>query len=201
MLVARHRESERESVQSETRRLFLAAATEAFAREGYMGANINRISKAAGFAKGTIYNYFPSKEVLMLALIEETARAHFEFVSGQVLEEKEPARRLARFFEAGFNWVSQNLWQGRAMVNTLYGPDGQFKLSLYQAYLPLFQFVGKEIIDPGISQGSFRAVDADGTAALLMNIYLGTASQVNEDGQTWLPWGQVAEFALHALQK
>ena len=63
----RHKDAERETVMSETRRLLLAAATREFAREGYAGANVNRISKAAGFAKGTIYNYFSSKRALDLA--------------------------------------------------------------------------------------------------------------------------------------
>jgi hypothetical protein len=37
---------------AETRQRLLEAAASEFAREGYTGANINRISQAAGFAKG-----------------------------------------------------------------------------------------------------------------------------------------------------
>ena len=48
----RHKDAERDAVMSETRRLLLDAATAEFAQEGYNGANINRISRAAGFAKG-----------------------------------------------------------------------------------------------------------------------------------------------------
>jgi len=47
----RHKDTDREDIMSETRKLLLQAATEEFAREGYKGANINRISKNAGFAK------------------------------------------------------------------------------------------------------------------------------------------------------
>jgi len=72
----RHKDAEREQVMSQTRQLLLEAAAEEFAREGYAGANINRISRAAGFAKGTIYNYFSSKRALMLALIDAIAETH-----------------------------------------------------------------------------------------------------------------------------
>ena len=48
----------REQVLNQTRQQLLQAAAEEFAGRGYSGANINRISLAAGFAKGTIYNYF-----------------------------------------------------------------------------------------------------------------------------------------------
>jgi AcrR family transcriptional regulator len=51
-------------------RLLEAAAAE-FAAHGLAGANINRISVAAGLAKGTVYNYFPSKEELFAAVARE----------------------------------------------------------------------------------------------------------------------------------
>jgi len=51
-------------------RLLEAAAAE-FAAYGLAGANINRISVAAGLAKGTVYNYFPSKEELFAAVARE----------------------------------------------------------------------------------------------------------------------------------
>jgi AcrR family transcriptional regulator len=198
--MARHKEAERETVLSETRRRLLEAATAEFAREGYDGANINRISKAAGFAKGTIYNYFPSKRALMLALIDEVSDSHIDFVLKQVQEEGDPGHRLERFFEAGFAFISDHLAQARVMINTLYGPDVEFKTHMYQAYQPLFQLVSSDIIAAGVSRGVFREVDPDATAALLMTIYLGAGSQVDEDGRAWLDPSQVAAFALHALR-
>jgi AcrR family transcriptional regulator len=185
---------------SETRHLLLQAATEEFAREGYMGANINRISMNAGFAKGTIYNYFESKRALMLALIDEVAAGHWEFMVHQVHQEDDPARRLERFFEAGFAWVTENLPQGRVLFTTLNGPDEEFKVRMFEAYQPMFQMVGNDILTAGMEQGIFRQVEPASTAGLIMTIYLGTGSQVNEQGQQWFPPGQVAEFVLKALQ-
>jgi AcrR family transcriptional regulator len=195
----RHKDSERDQVQSETRKLLLEAATVEFAREGYVGANINRISKAAGFAKGTIYNYFDSKRSLMLAIIDEVARTHLAFMQGYVCREKDPRLRLERFFEVGFAFVMEHLAQARVMITTLYGPEDEFKEHMYMAYQPMFQLVSRDILAPGMAQGYFRQVDPGSTAALLMTIYLGTGSQVNEDGRLWLDPAQVAAFALHAL--
>jgi AcrR family transcriptional regulator len=196
----RHKESDREEIMSETRTLLLAAATEEFAREGYLGANINRISKNAGFAKGTIYNYFESKRALMLALINEIAAGHLEFMASQVRKDDDPASRLERFFEAGFAWVTDNLPQGRLLFATLNGPDEEFKVRMYEAYLPMFQLVGQDILTAGMEQGLFRQLEPVSTAGLIMTIYLGTGSQVNEQGQQWFPPAQVAEFVLKALQ-
>jgi AcrR family transcriptional regulator len=199
-MAPRHKESERDAVMKETRELLLGAAAEEFAREGYRGANINRISRAAGFAKGTIYNYFPSKRAVMLALIEETAKAHADYIVEQVMEEEEPIGRLERFFQAGFAFVPSHLPQSLVMVNNIYGPDVEFKEHMYQAYQPLFQLVGQEIVAHGIARGAFRPADPVATAALLMTIYLGTGSTVDDKGRPWLDPRQVATFALDGLR-
>lgn len=199
--MARHKTSERQNIRQETRQALLEAAAEAFAQDGYAKANINQISMAAGFAKGTIYNYFPSKRALMLSLIDEIARDHFEFIADQVRGEPDPRHRLSRFFQAGFDFVSQHLAQSRVMVLTLYGSDEAFKNRMGQAYLPLFRLVGEEILGPGIERQQFRQVDPGAMSALLMTVYLGTGSQLNEEGQPWLDPDFVADFCLRALQR
>ena len=51
---------------------------------------------------------------------------------------------------------------------------------MYKAYFPMFQLVGQDILAAGIEQGIFRQVDPVSTAGLIMTIYLGTGSQVND---------------------
>jgi len=68
------------------------------------------------------------------------------------------------------------------MVNNVFGPHAEFKEAMYQAYQPMFELVGKEIIGIGMSQGIFRRVDPASTARLVMNIYLGTASRLMKKG-------------------
>ncbi len=199
--MARLKKEEREEVLSKTRSLLLQAAAEAFAREGYEGANINTISLSAGFAKGTIYNYFPSKRDLMLALIDDTAAQHLEYIQEKVLETENPGERLELFFEAGFAFVPENLPQARVMVNNIYGPDVELKEYMYRAYLAMFQLVAQEILAPGIAQGVFRELDPVTTANLLMTVYLGTGSSVDDQGRQWLQANQVADFVLHGLYR
>ncbi len=56
-----------------TRANLLAAAAQEFARAGLERASVDAISLAAGYAKGTIYNYFASKEELFLAVVEDAS--------------------------------------------------------------------------------------------------------------------------------
>jgi AcrR family transcriptional regulator len=197
----RYKESERERIKADSRNLLLQAATEAFARDGYEKANINQISKAAGFAKGTIYNYFESKRVLMLTLIHETANTHLEYITTRVMLEDDAERRLQRFFEAGWSVVAEHLPQLRILVNTLYGPDEEFRHELWQVYQPMHKLIYEEIISLGIDQGIFRSVDMQFATALIMNLYLGIASHADDEGKIWLDADQVADFVFNALRK
>jgi AcrR family transcriptional regulator len=56
-----------------TRARLLAAAAREFGRVGLDRANIDAISLAAGYGKGTIYNYFRSKEELFLAVVQDAS--------------------------------------------------------------------------------------------------------------------------------
>jgi AcrR family transcriptional regulator len=68
----------------------LTAAAQVFEERGYAGGTTNRIAEAAGVSIGTLYQYFPTKEALLVALlerhVEETQRALNEWVGHMVAE-------------------------------------------------------------------------------------------------------------------
>ncbi len=200
----RYKRTNREAALGETRRRLLEAAGEEFARNGYDSANVNRISLAAGFAKGTVYNYFPSKQALLLALIDEIAHLHFDFIAEPVHREPDPRRRLERFFEVGISFVQHYPAQARLITSTLYGADDTLKQRIYQSYLPFFELIGMEILQPGIAQGLYYTANIPATTSLIMITYLGCCAQMNTEanagGKVWLDSGLVADFVLRALR-
>ena len=136
----------------------------------------------------------------MLDLIDEIAAGHFHFINANVLQTSDPPQRIRLFFASGFQWVTENLSQARVLFITLNSPDIEFKTRMYAAYQPMFQLVAQDILAAGIQQGFFRPLDPVSTANLLMNIYLGTGSQVNEQGKQWFSPEQVSDFVLKSLQ-
>ena len=179
----------------------LEAAAEEFAQKGFTEANINHISTAAGFAKGTIYNYFPSKRKLMLALIDEIAAQHTDFIGQRIEPLLDPAQRLRGFFSAGYDLFNQCPHISQVAINVIYGHDAEFKDRMYQAYQGLFTLLIKDIVGAGIAQGHFRPVDPNETAALLMSLYLGSCSLLDAQGRVWFNPDQVVTFVLDGLRQ
>jgi AcrR family transcriptional regulator len=58
----------------------LEATTRILVEEGYGRANTNRIAERAGISIGSLYQYFPNKESLMTALMEQHSQEMAELV-------------------------------------------------------------------------------------------------------------------------
>ena len=71
--------SRRERKKEETRQRLLSASLELFHEQGYSATTVEDITDRADVAKGTFFNYFPSKEALLSELciwgIEKLQRA------------------------------------------------------------------------------------------------------------------------------
>src|ERR1700730_7217999 len=60
----------RERRSAETREKLFRAALNLFARKGFTETTVEDITEAADVGKGTFFNYFPSKDHILLAFVE-----------------------------------------------------------------------------------------------------------------------------------
>jgi AcrR family transcriptional regulator len=69
----------------------LSASAQVFEAQGYAAGTTNRIARRAGVSIGTLYQYFPSKEAIAVALLErhiaETDHRLHEWVGHMVAEQ------------------------------------------------------------------------------------------------------------------
>ncbi len=172
----RYRKDQRDSLMAEARARLLDAARDEFAAHGYGGANINRISQTAGFAQGTVYNYFPSKRALFAALIERIAAQESELIIEGAATAADPAARLERFLAAGYAFAQGFPAASQVIAAALYGADPEARALARAAYEPLAAYVEREIVLPGQQEGSFRAADAHLVAAAVLALYLGACA-------------------------
>lgn len=66
----RPRKQPRQARSRDTVHAILRAAAQVFAAQGYAGTTTNHIAARAGVSIGSLYEYFPSKDALLVALTE-----------------------------------------------------------------------------------------------------------------------------------
>jgi AcrR family transcriptional regulator len=62
-------------------------------KDGFDKASTNRIAELAGVSVGSLYQYFPSKEALVVAVIERHQQEIKQTVRGELAEKLEPFNR------------------------------------------------------------------------------------------------------------
>jgi AcrR family transcriptional regulator len=83
--------------KKQRRRELALAALDAFAESGFSETSISRIARRAGCGKGTLYEYFESKDELILAAIQAWFDGMTEQARGQSDEIRDPEAKLRAF--------------------------------------------------------------------------------------------------------
>jgi AcrR family transcriptional regulator len=104
--------SRRRLSASQRRTIILDAAARVFAERGYFDASMIEIAAAAGIAPSVIYDHFPSKQKLHLALLDLHGRAVIA-ASTRPDRDADPYELMHRSVEAFFAFVEVHpyLWR------------------------------------------------------------------------------------------
>jgi AcrR family transcriptional regulator len=88
----------RAATKAANRAAILNAARAVFCEQGYGGATVRDVIRRTDLASGTFYNYFPDKESLFRAVLQESATK----VRARVQSARREAGSLEEFVEAGY---------------------------------------------------------------------------------------------------
>ncbi|MBD3258643.1 TetR family transcriptional regulator [candidate division GN15 bacterium] len=92
----RHPEQAR---SQETVRAIMEAAADIISREGYARASTNRIAQRAGVSIGSLYQYFPNKQAILVRLLEdhvEDVTTHINQLIGRLADAEVPIEQTIR---------------------------------------------------------------------------------------------------------
>jgi AcrR family transcriptional regulator len=148
----------RELAAQATRDSILRAAIKVFAKHGYDGGSVEKISQAAKSYDRMIYYYFGSKEGLFIAVLEEIYQRFNEAESALELDVEQPVeslqkviRFIVRYYRSNPEFVtllnSENLHRGKHISKSLRARE----------YSSGAIGVIERILDSGAAKGVFRA--------------------------------------------
>ncbi len=178
-------ESKRESKR---RSQIISAARQVFSRKGYDAATVEEIAETAGVSKGLIYNYFRSKEDILLATAEalmDRFQEHMERMSTTTATASDKilaAQHMhteAMIKEWDFVQIMLEFWSESVRRPEIARPYAQM-FRQARAYL-------EAIIENGIASGEFRPVPPKEVASLIIAMADGLTVQRMVDSRafTW----------------
>jgi TetR/AcrR family transcriptional repressor of nem operon len=98
----------------------LEAASALFAEGGYEAVSMEKVAAAAGLKKANLFHYYPSKEALGVAVVEEAARRHAEGVAAIFADEStDPVTAVRLLFTSGGARLQQDCGGGRCLIGRL----------------------------------------------------------------------------------
>lgn len=75
---------------AETRERILVAAARVFAEHGYAAGTTNRMAEAAGVSIGSLYQYYPNKDAILVELVHRHVDAGVAIVQGHLRDGRLP---------------------------------------------------------------------------------------------------------------
>jgi len=96
----------REERRDQTRKRLFVAAAEIVGRHGYAEASIQEITRRAGVAMGTFYNYFGSRQDLLDQLLPTIGEEMFDHIRAALVDVNDEIAREEARFRAFFEFIA-----------------------------------------------------------------------------------------------
>jgi TetR/AcrR family fatty acid metabolism transcriptional regulator len=193
------------SGKANKRELILAAAQEVFFEKGYHTATSEEIAKRAGVGKGTIYQYFESKQEIFFEMQRLYVKQYEEKLVALIDGDSsftENLRRIVHFHLDHFHDLAQ--YHLRFLSNELPKPDIQKHVTGEGFPKGELQKAMEALIVMGQQRGELREMDVQLAMAYISGTGLGMAclfgkSEVLSDETKAYLEEEIMQLILHGL--
>ncbi len=171
------------AARGEKRPLILRAATEVFAEQGFNSVTVAAIADRAGIGKGTVYEYFSSKDELLFAVFEWMNEGIFDRIHGLIEVGGTNLDRLRGLLGLGAQ-ITREQMEMQAVVLDFWSASRGTKLEerYNQACLTTFRAYRRlvaDVIREGQTAGEIRSeVDPEAVAAMVVAAMDGLGVQI-----------------------
>ncbi|MBV9797364.1 MAG: TetR/AcrR family transcriptional regulator [Solirubrobacterales bacterium] len=158
----------REQTKAHNRASILAAAREVFAELGYDAAGVRDIVRRTDLASGTFYNYFPDKESVFRAVVEESAQE----VRRRLREARAEARTLEEFVGDAYRAWFEFLVEDELLFELMQRNAGPIRALFGD---PILGAGVEDLLDDlraAIERGDLPPMDADYMAGAMAGVAL-----------------------------
>jgi TetR/AcrR family fatty acid metabolism transcriptional regulator len=148
----------KERQRQEREALILQAAEEVLCEKGYHETSIEEIAARVGIAKGTVYLHFPSKEDLVMALVEREARQLQQAIEETIASAMTAREKLEAILRLLYGKLFHK--QMRLFYSMYHSPEMRAliarKEQMHERWEQLYRSIG-ELLEEGKARGEFDA--------------------------------------------
>jgi AcrR family transcriptional regulator len=188
----------REPWRERKRAQILEAASRIFARRVYHLVSMEEVARVARVGKGTLYRYFPSKEDLYLAIVDEAFGLLIARLEVERVAAVPPPTTLRRMIEAIVETFAQHL----PFFRLVHRGEGRLflrKKQVIQARRAHIARLLAEVLDRGAESGVFRKVDRVLGPSMLIGMVWGTTLNHAEETPAEVLAPRIGDLYLHGL--
>lgn len=159
----------------------LDRAAALFLQRGYENVSLNDLIADAGVSKGAFYHWFLSKDALVAALAERSARDAFARVEDALAASGGDALdRLNAVLRAGFdtNMTMSGPEQLAAMVSLLRPDNAHLYGRILAVEQDLYRPLLTQLISEGVADGIFDTFDPEGVGNMIYGLAARTSSNI-----------------------
>ncbi len=131
----------RQQQKEETRSIILDSARHIFARNGFEKTTIRAVAQRAGVGLGTIFNYFPNKQALLVASLLDDINQTMTHALQILPAETSIKEKLLHLSRAFFGYYAQNPSLSRTLIKESMFVDAEWAELLTQDRVNFVQFV------------------------------------------------------------
>ena len=189
-----------EEEQANRRRQIFTAAANLILEKGFQETSMREIAEAAGMGKSSLYDYFKTKDEVLVFVIEEKSLILMNQVQAIAYLDIPPAARLRQILavELSFWQANNNLFLRLGAEVQRLKPESQ-KGIRERRYA--YQDLVAAVIQEGISEGCFRQVNALNAARLLINSLVSVLYTSRPTGSAEEMLNEMVEIFLNGIRK
>ncbi|MQY16707.1 HTH-type transcriptional regulator BetI [Streptomyces sp. RB5] len=189
------------------RNQLLGAAQEVFVAQGYHAAAMDDIADRAGVSKPVLYQHFPGKLELYLALLDQHCEALVQSVRGALESTSDNKQRVATVIAAYFAFVEDEGGAFRLVFESDLTNEPAVRERVDKVSLDCAEAVCEVIsedTDLPSEESMLLAVGLCGAAQITARYWLGSGQPVPRDAASKLisslSWRGIAGFPLHGTE-
>jgi AcrR family transcriptional regulator len=186
------------------RKQLLAAAQEVFVANGYHAAAMDDIAERAGVSKPVLYQHFPGKLELYLALLDTHCDALIERVRGAMAATTDNKERVGGAMTAYFEFVDHESEAFRLVFESDLRNDPAVRERVDRVERSCIEAITATIMgDTGVDKAPAEILAAGlvGAAQTSAQFWLASGRAVSKEAaealMTTLAWRGIASFPLH----